>query len=113
MRMVFIRHPLYKFIRTRKFTRTLTFLLTGILIAPAQIIENTSGKQHVILEYHGHLIAQSIQIIVSHIHTAYQNFSGGHIIKTRDQIDQTGFCATGSTEDTDRLPGMDIQVDIL
>ena len=44
---------------------------------------------------------------------ANQDFSACHVIQTTDQIHQTRLRTSGSSNDANRLTGMDVQIDIL
>ena len=67
---VTLRHGIDKFIRTGKTAGFLYFLIGGFFIAPAQVFRNGAGKQFVFLKYHGNGVAQGIQVVFPHVHTA-------------------------------------------
>ena len=61
-------------------------------------------------KYDGDLVAQRCHIVVLYVVASDPYLSRGHIVKTADQGDQTGFCASGRTDDTDRLAGTDVKM---
>ena len=113
MRIVAIRHSLNKLIRTGKTAGTAALFLRRVFVSPAEVVQDTSGKQDILLQHDRHFITKHFHIVASDILSAYLDTSGSYIIKTADQVDQTGFGATGSSDDTDRLTGTYGQVDIL
>ena len=48
--IIFFRHPLNKFIGAGQSTGTDALLLGGMLITPAKVVQNRTGKQHVLLQ---------------------------------------------------------------
>ena len=46
-------------------------LLGGVLIAPAQVVQDGAREQDVLLQYHRDLLAQHVQVVVAHIHAAH------------------------------------------
>ena len=56
--------------------------------------------------------SEAISLVLSFAASGH-HLSGCHIVKTADQGDQTGFCTSGRTDDTDRLAGTDVKCDIL
>ena len=92
---------------------SLTFFVSGIRIAPAQVVIDAAGEKHIVLKYDGYLISQRGHIVVLYVAASDPYLSGCHIVKTADQGDQTGFCTSGRTDDTDRLAGTDVKCDIL
>ena len=85
----------------------------SIRIAPAKILCDRSGEQHIFLKYHRYGITQCLQIIGSDILAAYQQPSLCHIIQTGDQLYQRRLGRTGSTDDADGFAGIDGQIDML
>src|SRR5699024_1760266 len=113
MRIAAIRHSLNKLIRTGKTAGTAALFLRRVFVSPAEVVQDTSGKQDILLQYDRHFITKHFHIVASDILSAHLDTSGSYIIKTADQIDQTGLCASGSSDNTDRLTGTDGQIDIL
>ena len=48
-------------------------LVSGVLFAPAEIILDGAGEQHVLLQHHGHLGPQGGHIVVPDVRAAHQN----------------------------------------
>ena len=72
------------------------FLVRGIFVAPAEIVLDGAGEEHVLLQYDGNLVAQCFQIIVTHIVAAHANLAIGYVIQPGNQVDQRGFGAACS-----------------
>ena len=68
--IVFVRHFLNEVIRTGKLTRSAALFLRSLFISPAQILQNGTGKQHILLKYNCYLVTQTIHMVVTHIHAA-------------------------------------------
>src|SRR5699024_6676661 len=59
------------------------------------------------------LIAEDLQIMVSYVNAAHLHGAIRHIVKPGYHLYQSGFRASGSADDTDRLSGFNVKVDIL
>ena len=57
-RLIAARHPVDKFIGAGCLTCFHALLIGGVRVTPAQVIKNRSGKQRILLQYHGYLISQ-------------------------------------------------------
>ena len=113
MRFVAVREAADEFIRTGQLTGAAAFLLGGVLIAPAEIFKDRAGKQHVFLQNDGNRIAQRFQIIFAYIVAADEHLALGGVVQTGDQAGQSGLRAARAAQDSDRLPGLHTQVDVL
>ena len=60
----------------------------GVGVAPAQVVFDGAGEQHVLLQHHGHLVAQGFQVVLAHVHAAHLDAAFGHVIQAGDQLDQ-------------------------
>ena len=65
------------------------------------------------MQYHGHLITKSLQIITSYVLATHIYSAFIHIIKTADQVDQTGLRASGTAQNTNSLTGFDLQINTI
>ena len=63
-------NSLDKSIRLCQTAYALELLVRGVLVAPAQVFLDRAGEQHVLLEHHGNLIAQRLDVVIAHIHAA-------------------------------------------
>ena len=113
MGIVFLRKTLNKFIRTGKLADLSALFFRGVLLAPAQIVEDRTGKQDIFLQNYRYFITQHFHIIVSDIDATDTDTAFRHIIQTGDQIDKAGFTTARSADNTDRFSRMDMQIDIL
>ena len=89
------------------------FFLRGFHVTPTQIFQDCTGKQHIVLQHHRHLVSEGFHVIILHIHAAYQKLALRHIIESADQVHQAGLGASGTADNTDGLTRFDFQVDIL
>ena len=90
----------------------------GLLIRPASssapfhVGTDASLEKGCLLGNHADLAAEYTSGIFPDIHTVYQNLSFGSIIEAGDQIYQSGFSASGTSDDADRLTGIYRKADI-
>ena len=89
------------------------FLVRGILIAPAEVLLDRAGKQLVFLQHHGDGVAQSLQIIIAHVHAAERQLAAGDVVQTRDELHERGFGRARAADDADRLAGADVQINVI
>ena len=62
-----------KFIRRGGLAGGGDFRVGGVGVAPAQVFFNGAGEQHVLLQHHGHLIPQDVDIVFPHVPAAHQH----------------------------------------
>ncbi len=106
-------HFLYKFVRAGQFTGMPALLQGGLLIAPAQIVQDGAGKQHIVLQHHRHLVPEHFHVVILYVDASHQKLPLRHIVQTADQVHQTGLGASGAADDADGLPGLDVQMNVL
>ena len=83
-------------------------------VAPAQVLGDGAGEQHVLLQHHGHLVAQDLQVVVAHVHAADLQRAGGHVVQSRTRAaPELRLCGAGAADDADGHAGADLQVDIV
>ena len=82
------------------------FLLGGVLLAPAQVVQNGSRKQRVLLKDHGDRVPQRNEGVVVDGMAVNTERAGSNVIKPRDQLDQRTLGRTCSAEDAHRLSGL-------
>ena len=83
------------------------FLQRGVLVAPAQILQNGAGEEDVFLEHHGDLVPEGLQVVFPHVPSAHQHLPGGDVVQPADETDQAGLGAAGAANDADGLAGAD------
>ena len=88
-------------------------LVRGIGIAPAQILPDGAGEQRILLQHHGNLITQHIQIVVPDIHTAHLQAALRNVVQSGYELNQGGFAGAGTAQNAHRGAAGDVQVDIL
>ena len=86
--MVSVGHPLDELIGAGGLAGGDTLLLRGIRVAPAQVFQDGAREQGVLLQHHGHLIAQSLHVILTHVQAAHPDRPLVHIVQPADQVDQ-------------------------
>ena len=113
MRLIAVREGADKLVRTGQLTGATAFLRRRIFVAPAQIFKNGPGEQHVFLQHNGHLIAQRFQIVFAHVVAADENRSLRRVVEAGNQAGQRGFSAARTAQDSDCLPWLNAQADVL
>lgn len=58
----------------------------------------------------GYLVAQSLQVVAAHIHTAHAHSALSGVIQTGDELDQRGFGRARAADNADGLAGTNVQV---
>ena len=91
----------------------LALLQGGVLLAPAQVVQDGAGEQHVLLKHHGHLVAQRLHVVPAHVHAAHLYSAGVHIVQPADEVGEGGLAAACAADDADGLPAADVQVHVL
>ena len=86
----------YKFIGAGQTTSFFALFFCGIFVAPAQIILDGAGEQHIFLQYHSNGVVQGIQPVFFYIASANQNIAFGGIVQARNQLNQRCFGRTGT-----------------
>ena len=74
-------------------------LVGGVGIAPAEVFLDGAGEQHILLQHHGHIIPEHLQVILPHIDAAHLQHALGNIVKAGDQLHQGGFAGAGAAQD--------------
>ena len=55
-------------------------LVGGLRVAPTQVIGDGAAEEHVLLQYHGDLVAQDLQIVFTHVMPADLQRAFSHIV---------------------------------
>ena len=83
-----------------------------IFIAPFHVIADAAFEKDGALLYDSDLVVDFLIGELFYIASIQFNGSAGYIIETGDQADQSGFSASGTTDDTDCLPFFYRETDI-
>ena len=86
VRVVLIGEFLNESIGLRELRGMANLFIGGVRVAPAQVFGNSAGEQHVLLQHHGHLIAQRLNVIVAHVHAADLERARAHVVESRHQL---------------------------
>ena len=87
-------------------------LFRGVLLAPAEVVQDGAGEEDVLLQHHRHLLAQGLQVVGPHVLAAHGHGAAVHVVEPADEADQAALTAAGAPHDADGLPGPDVQVDV-
>ena len=88
------------------------FLLRGVLLAPAEVVQDGAGEEDVLLQHHRHLLAQGLQVVGPHIPAAHGHGAAVHVVQPADEAHEATLTAAGAPHDADGLPSLDVQVDV-
>ena len=88
------------------------FFIGCLLIAPLQILTDTSLKKNRTLLYHTDFFAEFSLRILCHWHAVNFYISFLRIIESRNQAYQCTLTASGSSDDSDRLPFLCLKTDV-
>ena len=113
VRVVLIGEFLNESIGLRELRGMANLFIGGVRVAPAQVFGNSAGEQHVLLQHHGHLIAQRLNVIVAHVHAADLERARAHVVQSRHQLHQRRLCRTSTADDADGHAGTNLQVDVV
>ena len=111
--IVAVRPVHNKLVSAGEFAGVDDLLVGGVGVTPAQIIPDGAGEQHVLLEHHGHVVPECLQVVLPHVHTAYLDGAFAHIVQPGNQLHQGGFGRTGTAQDTYSGAAGNVQVYIL
>ena len=110
--VVFVGEILDKGIRLRQPAGLLDFLVRGVFIAPAQVVPDRAAEQFVLLQHHGHPVAQGCQVVFFCVHAADPHGALRGVVQPRNQLHQRALAAAGAAQDADDGAGGNMQVDI-
>ena len=110
--VVFVRHLLDKFIRARQLAGPLQLLVRRVRVAPAQILLDRAGEQHVLLQHDRDLVAQRLQIVLPHVHAADPHAAVRHVVQPADELHQTRLRRPRAADDADGLAGLHMEIDV-
>ena len=110
--VILLGELLDELVRLREAAGLFQFLVGGMGIAPAQVLLDRAGEQLVLLQHHGHLVAQGFQVIVPHVHAAHLHGALGGVIQAGDQLDQRGLRGARPSQNAHNLAALDVQVNV-
>ena len=68
--IVLVGEALDEFIGAGQLGHPDALFLAGVLIAPAQVVEDGAGEQDVLLQHHRDLAAEHVEVVIADIHAA-------------------------------------------
>ncbi len=95
------------------FCRLYYLVVGSIWPAKLDIVLNGVVEEVDILEHHGDVFHQAVQLVVPHVMTANANRAVLHIPEPRDQITEGGFPAAGGTDDSRGGSSGDREADVV
>ena len=111
--LVLVGEALDKFIGACLLAGVLDLGVGGVGVAPAQVLGNRAAEQLVLLQHHGDVVAQGVEVISAHINAADGHAALGHVVQTRQQLHKAGLSRTGAANDADGLAGLDVEINVL
>ncbi|CDD41178.1 uncharacterized protein BN642_00507 [Collinsella sp. CAG:398] len=110
--VVLLREGLDELIGLGELAHLDELVVRGVRVAPAQVLLDGAAEEHVLLQHHGHVVAQELQIIVAHVDAAHLHGALGHVVQAADEVHERGFGRTGAAHDAQGLAALDVQVDL-
>ena len=110
--VIAIRHLLDKLIGTRHTASLLALLERSVALAPSQVVEHGASKEHILLQHHRHIVAQHLQVVVTHIDATHLHTSLAHVIHAAYQHCQRRLATSRATNDSNGLTTVDVKTDV-
>ena len=107
--VVLIGEALDEFIGAGQLCHPDALFLAGVLVAPAQVIQDGAGEQHVLLQYHGDLMAEDIKVVIFHVHATDLDGAGLGVVQARNELDQADFALPVAETGTVKVGGVDVK----
>ena len=111
--IVALREALDEFVGAGQAAGMNQLLIGGLGVAPAQIFLDGAGEQGVLLEHHGHVVPQNLQVIVPDIHAAHLQRAPGDIVQPGNQLHQGGLGGAGGAQNAHGGPGGNVEIHML
>ena len=108
--IVLVRELLDEVVRLRQFAGVDHLFIGGIGVAPAQVVLDGAGEEDVLLQHHGHGVAQRFKVVLAHVHAADQHAALGDIVEAGDELHQRRFGRARAAEYAHHLAGLDVEV---
>lgn len=87
-------------------------LVGGVFIAPAQVVLDGAGEQDVLLQHHGDIAAEGIQVVFADVDAADLDSAEVNIVQARDELYEARFGGAGAADNADRGTCRNVQVNI-
>ena len=87
------------------------FLLRGAGLPDGDVVADRGGEELALLQAYGDLLPQRGRIVGADVRPVHQHTPLCYVVKAGNQVHQRGFSAAGGTDDSQRLPGCDLQRD--
>ena len=111
--LVTVRQLVDKLVRAGELAGAHQLCIVGLGVTPAQVLGDGAAKELVFLQYHGHLAAQRIEVVVAHIDAAHAHGARGDVIETGDEVHKARLGRTRAADDAHDLAALDGEVYVL
>ena len=111
-RVVALRQAGDELVRASQAAGFAALRLSRALVAPAQVVKDGAGEEHVLLQHDGDLVAQRLDVVAAHVDAADLHAAAGHVIEPGNQADQARLGGARAAQNADRLAGGDVQIHI-
>lgn len=99
-------------VRLRRFCSVFDFLVRCVFVAPKQVLPYRAAEQHVLLKHHCDGISEFVKLVVLDVDAPDLHLAVQNVVKSGNQLDESGLCRAGSAYDTDGFTAPDMQVDV-
>ena len=110
-RIIAVREGHDEIVRLRRACGVLDLLVRGVGVAPFQIIFYRAGEKHVLLQHHRDRVAESVQLVVSHVHAAHFDGAAPDVVKTGDELHQRALRRARAADDAHHFAGLHVKID--
>ena len=86
--IVLVGELLDEVVRLRQFAGVDHLFIGGVRVAPAQVVLDGAGEEDVLLQHHGHGIAQRFKVVLAHVHAADEHAALGDVVKAGNELHQ-------------------------
>lgn len=82
------------------------------LVAPKQVLPYRAAEQHVLLKHHCDGISEFVELVVLDVDAPDLHLAVQNVVKSGNQLDESGLCRARAAYDTDGFTAPDMQVDV-
>ena len=89
--VVALREGADEVVRLRELAGVDELLVRRVLVAPAQVLLDRAGEQHVFLQHHRDRAAQRVEVVAAHVDAADLHGALLHVVQAGDELHKAGF----------------------